>query len=140
VNDIQVSRSEIQKVKGLVDEIREELETSKISTETYKKIEEIKEILKSKTQNSSESFAMAAQVSLYPLHVPSLSPFINDVLRIFQDLKLDIIPGSMSTVVYGDSQTLWQALEKAFASTVEMGEVVMTVTVSNACPIPASLK
>lgn len=133
-------KSELQKAKQLMDEILEELETSKISTQVYNRLEGIKEILESESQKNRESFGMAAQVSLYPLRVSSLSPFINDALNIFEGHGLAMIPGSMSTVVYGDSETLWQGLEEAFASAAEKGEAVMTVTVSNACPIPEPSK
>lgn len=136
----QISKSDFQKAKQLMDEIWEELETSKTSTEVHNRLEEIKEILESESQKRRESFGMAVQVSLYPLRVSSLSPFIDDAINIFEMLGLDMIPGSMSTVVYGDSKTLWRGLEEAFASAAAKGEAVMTVTVSNACPIPESLK
>ena len=130
----------MEQAMKLLDELRKELDFSLLAPGTRKKIDDIDRILESETKVGPEAFDMAAQVSLYPLRVPSLSPFINDALNIFEELGLDMIPGSMSTVVYGDSKTLWQGLEEAFTSAAAKGEAVMTVTVSNACPIPQASK
>jgi len=43
--------------------------------------------------------------------------------------------GPMSTIVTGEDQLIFAALGDAFAKAAEVGQVVMTVTVSNACPI-----
>jgi hypothetical protein len=41
----------------------------------------------------------------------------------------------MSTIVVGNEAVIFAALGEAFAKAAELGEVVMTVTVSNACPV-----
>jgi hypothetical protein len=41
----------------------------------------------------------------------------------------------MSTIVVGDEAVIFAALGEAFAKAAELGAVVMTVTVSNACPV-----
>jgi hypothetical protein len=41
----------------------------------------------------------------------------------------------MSTIVVGDEAVIFAALGEAFAKAAELGEIVMTVTVSNACPV-----
>jgi hypothetical protein len=50
----------------------------------------------------------------------------------------DLVPqvGPMSTMVVGEDSTLFAALGSAFGRSAELGQVVMTITVSNACPIP----
>ncbi len=140
MNNMPKGSRGMEKVMKLLDEIREELDFSLLAPGTRKKIDDIDRILESETKVDLEVFGMAAQVSLYPLRVSSLSPFINDALNIFERLGLDMIPGTMSTVVYGNSATLWRGLEQAFASAAARGEAVMTVTVSNACPIPQASK
>jgi hypothetical protein len=42
----------------------------------------------------------------------------------------------MSSVVMGDDDQLFDALKTAFQEAAEQGEVVMIVTLSNACPVP----
>ena len=80
----------------------------------------------------------AAQVSLYPLRQPGLSSQIERALDIFRDHQLQVTPGSMSTVVSGDYDSLFEALKQAFQVAAEQGEIVMVVTLSNACPIPGN--
>jgi uncharacterized protein YqgV (UPF0045/DUF77 family) len=80
----------------------------------------------------------AAQVSLYPLRQPGLSSVIENALAIFREHELKVTPGSMSSVVSGDYETLFDALKLAFREAAEQGEIVMVVTLSNACPVPGS--
>jgi hypothetical protein len=42
----------------------------------------------------------------------------------------------MSTLVWGEEQAIFAALEEAFRRAAERGDMVMTVTLSNACPMP----
>jgi len=81
---------------------------------------------------------VAAQVSLYPLRQPDLAPTINDALEIFRGHGLEVTPGSMSSMVQGSSVNVFEALKHAFEREAGSGEVVMVVTFSNACPVPAS--
>lgn len=81
---------------------------------------------------------VAAQVSLYPLRQPGLSSAIERALAVFREHRLKVTPGSMSTVVSGDYETLFDALKLAFREAAEQGEIVMVVTLSNACPVPGS--
>ena len=79
---------------------------------------------------------ISAQVSLYPLGQEHLSPAIDDVLRIFRDYDLSVNPGSMSTILTGDDDAVFSALQAAFQQVARQGGVVMVVTLSNACPLP----
>ena len=79
---------------------------------------------------------LAAQVSLYPLHQAKLSPVIDKALGIFKQHGLEVTPGSMSSVVSGDDEELFAAIKEAFQQTSEQGEMVMIITISNACPVP----
>ena len=80
---------------------------------------------------------ISAQVSLYPLGQGDLAPAIEAVLDVFAAHGLEYEAGSMSTVIRGDEQTLFAALREGFVAAAEHGPAVMTVTVSNACPLPA---
>jgi uncharacterized protein YqgV (UPF0045/DUF77 family) len=79
-----------------------------------------------------------AQVSLYPLRQPRLSSVIEDALAVFREHQLQVTPGSMSTAVSGDYDRMFDAFKQAFRQAAEQGEIVMVVTVSNACPVPRS--
>ena len=79
---------------------------------------------------------ISAQVSLYPLRQESLSPAIDEALEVFRDYGLDVEPGSMSTVITGNDSAVFAALQEALHRAAEQGQVVMTVTLSNACPVP----
>jgi uncharacterized protein YqgV (UPF0045/DUF77 family) len=131
-----VQQEEILKqLRHRIHELKKELKNCAFSPEAQEKLNEIESLLEKKPDSELNSIGLAAQVSLYPLRVPSLTPFINQALQIFKNMGLETQPGSMSTIISGDSDSVWKALRDAFAAAAMQGELVMTVTVSNACPI-----
>lgn len=78
----------------------------------------------------------SAQVSIYPLRQPHLGPAVDAVRDVLLAHGLAPHVGPMSTLVSGEVDTLFRALGAAFADAAASGEVVMTFTVSNACPVP----
>lgn len=78
---------------------------------------------------------VAAQVSLYPLRQRGISSQIERAIAVFSEHGLKVTPGSMSTVVLGDYDKMFDALKQAFQVTAGQGETVMVVTLSNACPV-----
>nr|MBC7244853.1 thiamine-binding protein [Chloroflexota bacterium] len=76
----------------------------------------------------------SAQVSIYPLGQPDLSPAIEAVWQVFQEHGLHYEPGPMSTLVQGEEEALFAALRSAFHAASQHGATVMVATVSNACP------
>jgi len=79
---------------------------------------------------------VTAQVSLYPLRQESIGPAIHEAVRIFHQNGLETRLGEMSTLVWGEEQAVFAALEGAFHQAAECGDAVMVVTFSNACPLP----
>jgi uncharacterized protein YqgV (UPF0045/DUF77 family) len=77
---------------------------------------------------------ISAQVSLYPLRQPDLGPAIRAIWRTFENHEVDVDPGAMSTVVWGEEEAVMDALGEAFHGASREGEVVMVITLSNACP------
>jgi uncharacterized protein YqgV (UPF0045/DUF77 family) len=77
---------------------------------------------------------VSAQVSVYPLRSQQVSVVVAETIEELRRSGLDTRPGSMSTVVVGADDDVFAALAAAFRSAAERGEVVMVVTVSNACP------
>lgn len=78
----------------------------------------------------------SAQIAIYPLRQAHLGPAVDAVQQALRDGGLHAEPGPMSTYVVGDDADLFAALQEAFARASALGHVVMTVTLSNACPIP----
>ncbi len=77
----------------------------------------------------------SAQISVYPLRQDRLAPAIDAVRATLAERGLNPEVGPMSTIVVGEDALIFAALGEAFAKAGAAGEVVMTVTVSNACPI-----
>jgi uncharacterized protein YqgV (UPF0045/DUF77 family) len=77
----------------------------------------------------------SAQVSVYPLRQEHVGPAIETVRAAFEARGLTPEIGPMSTHVTGEDDLIFAALAEAFAKAAKAGGVVMTITVSNACPI-----
>jgi len=80
--------------------------------------------------------AITAQVSLYPLRQTSIEPPIRGFVQVLRQHGLCVRVGEMSTLVWGEEQEIFDAVEAAFRQAAEHGDTVMTVTISNACPEP----
>jgi uncharacterized protein YqgV (UPF0045/DUF77 family) len=79
--------------------------------------------------------AIGGQISVYPLRQEHLSPAIDAVREALESRGLQPEIGAMSTIVTGEAKDVFVALHEAFDRAATSGHVVMTVTVSNACPI-----
>jgi len=79
--------------------------------------------------------AILAQVSIYPLRQTELSAVINSAWQVFEKYQLLYEKGEMSTLLHGEPEQIFKALKEAFEKAVELGDVSMVVTISNACPI-----
>jgi uncharacterized protein YqgV (UPF0045/DUF77 family) len=78
---------------------------------------------------------VSAQISLYPLRQDRLSPAIREMQDVLAAAGLAVAPGPMSTLVTGDGAAVFDALKASFLRAAATGHVVMTATVSNACPV-----
>jgi len=77
----------------------------------------------------------SAQIAVYPLRQERLTPTIAEVSRALEAAGLRVEVGPMSTLVTGEATAIFRALSEAFEQAGARGHVVMTATVSNACPI-----
>jgi uncharacterized protein YqgV (UPF0045/DUF77 family) len=59
---------------------------------------------------------------------------IDEALEEFRRFDLDVRPGPMSTRVSGEETDVFAAMRQAFLKSAAKGDVVMVVTVSQACP------
>ncbi len=105
-----------------------------VASEILDQLEELEDLLLEQPPNNQNE--ISAQLSLYPLRQPSLSPTINEALQVLGDFGLRLIPGSMSTLILGKEVILWEALREVFSVASTHGEIVMIVSISNACPKP----
>lgn len=75
-----------------------------------------------------------AEISLYPLKKPSLSQYILDFLNAVRRPGVTVSAGSMSTVIAGEREVVFQAVSEGFAHVSDQCQVVLVVKYSNACP------
>lgn len=74
-------------------------------------------------------------VSVYPIRKEHLSPVVGAVKSELEARGLRPEIGPMSTQVVGETEAVFAALRDAFMRVAANGQVIMTVTVSNACPV-----
>lgn len=78
---------------------------------------------------------VSAQVSVYPLGQADLGPGIEAFVEVLTRRGLAHHVGPMSTMVWGEDEQVFAALREGFAQAAAHGQVVMVVTISNACPL-----
>ncbi len=76
-----------------------------------------------------------AEVSLYPLRTPRLSEAIDKFLDRIRRPGLLVEVTPMSTRIEGESNEMFKALRDAFETVAAGEDVVLTATMSNACPL-----
>ncbi len=76
---------------------------------------------------------ITAQVSVYPLGQQALEPPVQQAIARLQAAGLIVEYGSMSTVVAGEVETVFDTLREVFSELAGQGPVIMSVTFSNAC-------
>lgn len=59
---------------------------------------------------------ISAQVSLYPLRQTHLTPGISKLAEVLRTTGLEVRPGSMSTVITGDAEKVFDSLKVSFQS------------------------
>jgi uncharacterized protein YqgV (UPF0045/DUF77 family) len=77
---------------------------------------------------------VSAQVAIYPLRQERLTPAVRAVSDALTARGLVPSVGPMSTLVTGELDAIVDGLREAFRVAAVTGHVVMTVTLSNACP------
>lgn len=79
---------------------------------------------------------VSVQVSFYALGEADLTGAIDRFITALRRHGLTCEVGSMSTVIWGDLDAIFVALRDAYEQASSGNATVMTLTVSNACPIP----
>ena len=78
---------------------------------------------------------VSAQIAIYPLRQERLGPTVHAVSDALTARGLAPSVGPMSTLVTGELDAILDGLREAFRAAAAAGPVVMTVTLSNACPV-----
>ena len=78
---------------------------------------------------------VSAQVAISPMRQDRLTPAIAAGSAAPPAAGLRSEVGPMSTLVTGETTAVFRGLEDAFSRAGALGHVVMTITVSNACPV-----
>lgn len=82
---------------------------------------------------------VSAQISVYPLRQQSIGPAIREVVQILNQRSVKTRVDEMSTLALGEEQAVFDALKEAFHRAAERGDMVMVITLSNACCLPERL-
>ncbi len=83
---------------------------------------------------------ISCQVSLYPLGADGYGEAIQAALEDLSKSPVKMQVGPMSTLLWGEEQAVWDAVQRLFAAGSAGGRpAVLTLTVSNACAIPSDL-
>jgi uncharacterized protein YqgV (UPF0045/DUF77 family) len=77
---------------------------------------------------------VSAQIAIYPLRQERLTPAVRAVSDALAARGLTASVGPMSTLVTGELDVVIDGLREGFRAATATGHVVMTVTLSNACP------
>lgn len=78
---------------------------------------------------------VACQFSLYPLGKEDLGDVIYRSLEELKEKGIKYDLGGMSTLISGDSDTIFSSLKAVFERAANEGGVVLTTTISNACKV-----
>jgi uncharacterized protein YqgV (UPF0045/DUF77 family) len=116
-------------------QVRKLCQENQVSQKILDEINALEKLIEKEREKPKRE--LSAQLSVYPLRQPSLSPTINQALKALQNHNLRVIPGSMSTLILGAEADLWEGLEDAYSKAAAQGEVVMILAISNACPRPS---
>lgn len=75
------------------------------------------------------------QFSLYPLYEKKISKYIEKVIDTIKSFSLPVEIGLMSSITYGESDTIFQAINKA-VEVLTGTNFILVMTISNSCPFP----
>lgn len=78
---------------------------------------------------------ISCQMSLYPIGAANYNEIIKEAITVLDRAGVTYRVGSMSTVVEGDDDAVWQAVRSLFEAGAGRGLVVLVATFSNACPV-----
>ena len=79
---------------------------------------------------------ISVQVSVYALD-GEVRPAVHTYLEALDATGISRETGTLSTVVWGEANAVWNALSSAYDATAAQHPVIVNTTMSNAAPLPA---
>ncbi|MEM7790693.1 MAG: YkoF family thiamine/hydroxymethylpyrimidine-binding protein [Verrucomicrobiota bacterium] len=79
---------------------------------------------------------VSVQVSVYALD-GDIRAAVNSYLDALDETGIERETGTMSTVVWGEAESVWNALRFAYEAVAKKHPVIINTTMSNAAPLPA---
>lgn len=76
---------------------------------------------------------ITCQFALFPLRTAHVGEVLEAALVEVEAARVELSVGRMCSEIQGEATDVFAALQSAFSRAAQMGEVVMTVTVSNTC-------
>ena len=76
-----------------------------------------------------------AEVSLYPLGQKKLEPGVKALIQALRECGCEVQVGEMSSLVAGDSRTVFDALRSAYDRAASEGGCVLVIKACNVCPV-----
>ena len=134
--NIHVTCHQMQAIQERLDHLRELCSENPNQEAILQALDGLETLLPDTQPADSQN--LSAQMSLYPLRQKSLSPAITEALSVLSGYGLQVVPGSMSSILIGPTDDLFAALQEVYTRAAAKGDVVMVLTLSNACPAPAA--
>lgn len=78
---------------------------------------------------------IACQFAVYGIGEANLDQAVAGALEAVKGSGLSYQVGAMSTQLLGEEKLVFETLRRAYERAAESGAVVMTITMSNACPV-----
>ena len=75
-----------------------------------------------------------ASLAVYPLGQQNFDS-VHRAIEALDAADVTVSRGAMNTTIAGSEAAVFAALRAAFAAAAQLGGTVLTVTVSNACPV-----
>jgi uncharacterized protein YqgV (UPF0045/DUF77 family) len=75
-----------------------------------------------------------ACIAVYPLGQQDYGA-VHRAIDALAAADVEVTSGTMNTVISGSEAAVFDAIRAAFAAAAERGATVLTVTISNACPV-----
>ncbi|RIV18019.1 hypothetical protein D2Q93_14675 [Alicyclobacillaceae bacterium I2511] len=76
---------------------------------------------------------MTCQMALYPLNTTASSRVIAEILAQMDWQGVDVQVGSMSTVIRGEEQVVWEKVRSLYTLAAQEHRIVLNLAVSNEC-------
>lgn len=75
------------------------------------------------------------ELSLYPIRSNNSSDIIENFIENLEAFNVHVQPGPMSTLLIGETEELFRAVQSSYEKAVTMGGIALVIKISNVCPV-----